>query len=77
MNLADYMDAKGMTLTELAAHLGKSPGHVSDWLSKRRLPRPDALAEICERTGGLVTPADLRPDMAALFVARPATGKAA
>lgn len=70
MTLSDYMKAEGLTLTALAARLGKSPGAVSDLLTGRRLPGVGALADLSARTGGQVTPSDLRPDVAALFSAR-------
>lgn len=62
------MQAEGLTLTGLAARLGKSPGAVSDWLTGRRAPDVAKLADVSARTGGRVTPGELRPDIAALFV---------
>lgn len=65
------MKAERLTLTQLAARLGRPLGTVHNWLHvdgpNGRLPDVGALAEIERRTGGLVTPADLRPDLAALF----------
>ena len=66
MTLSDYKTSNGLSLTALAAQLGKPVSTVSDWLSKRRFPNREALADIFARTGGAVTAADMRPDWARL-----------
>ena len=71
MTLSEYRKVEGLTLTQLAERLGRPLGTVHGWLNADgrhgRLPDVGVLAEIERRTGGLVTPADLRPDLAMLF----------
>ena len=75
MTLSEYRKVEGLTLTQLAERLGRPLGTVHGWLNADgrhgRLPDVGVLAETRGITGGKVTPADLRPDLAALFGARP------
>lgn len=68
MTLSEYKHSEGLTLNALAAQLGHPVSTVHGWLHGKRLPEPDLLAVITERTEGKVGAADLRPDLAKLFV---------
>ena len=65
MTLAEYQEAEGLTLTKLAARLGRPVPTVHCWLKGIRRPSWAELDNIVDRTGGKVTAADFhRPAQA-------------
>lgn len=62
MKLQAYREARGLTLDELAKHLGVPGRHagrtVRRWESGERTPRPTAMRRILQATAGQVGPAD-------------------
>lgn len=68
MTLSEFKAARGLKLIELAALLGLPVSTTQGYLSGTRKAEPERLSAICTATDGLVTPADLRPDLARLFV---------
>ena len=64
MDLLTYKRTEGLTLTQLSARLGFGVSTVHGWLTGRRSPELLALPQIVQRTGGMVTLADLRPELA-------------
>jgi transcriptional regulator with XRE-family HTH domain len=61
MKLATYREAEGLSLTDLAARLGRPVSTVHSWLNGDRRPSWDAVASIERATGGQVTAADFVP----------------
>lgn len=68
MTLQEYRRKYEMTYTDLADLLGYSLSTVHGWITTDRKPDIEAIPQIVSRTNGEVTAADLRPDVAALFV---------
>ena len=58
MRLRDYLARRNLTLTKFAAELGVSPEAVRRYVSGLRVPRPEIMARIVDRTGGAVQPND-------------------
>jgi predicted transcriptional regulator len=58
MKLAEHMDKKGITETEMARLLGVSQPTVSRYLNGERMPKPRNMAKIVAVTGGRVRPDD-------------------
>ncbi len=58
MKLAEYMDKKGITETEMARLLGVSQPTVSRYLNGERMPKPRTMAKIVAVTRGRVRPDD-------------------
>lgn len=71
MNLHTYLSQKGVTATSLAARLGVAHTTVLRWADGTLLPKAKRVAQIVQVTGGAVTAAELRPDMAEAFRALP------
>ena len=67
MTLAEYRAATGISITALAKQLGLPMTTVHGWFTGRRKPDLDLLESVSAATGGAVTPADLRPDLASLL----------
>ena len=67
MTLSEFKAARGLTLTALAAHLGLPVTTVHGYLKGVRRPAAEHLPRIVEATGGEVTAAELRSDLARLF----------
>ncbi len=63
MKLADYLKKEGISQTELARRLGKSPGLVWQWLNEHRPIYAEQVLPIERATGGKVSRHDLRPDL--------------
>ncbi|MFK4044531.1 helix-turn-helix domain-containing protein [Roseomonas mucosa] len=61
MTLAEFKAARGLSLTELASLLGRGSSTVHGWLTERRRPDWEAVADIEAATGGAVTAADFVP----------------
>ena len=57
----------------LASHLQIAPTFLSQILKGRKPMPMEALARLHDATGGAVTPADLRPDLAAIFAPKEPT----
>lgn len=68
MTLNEYRHRHRLSFTELADRLGFPLSTVHGWIMLDRKPDPAVIPLIVERTEGEVTPADLRPDLAALFL---------
>jgi hypothetical protein len=58
MHLRDYQRQQGLTLTALAARLGRPVSSVHGWLRGSRRPDHASLRRIHEATGGAVTAND-------------------
>lgn len=67
MTLAEFKAHERLSLKALAELIGHPATTVHGWLHNDRLPALGALAGIEVATGGAVTAADLRPDVARLF----------
>ena len=67
MTLIEFKVVRGLSLTALSELLGFPVSTVAGWLDGRRLPGPELLRRISAATGGAVMPAELRPDLAAIF----------
>lgn len=65
MTLSEFKVARGLSLTALAALLGKPVSTVHSWLSGARRPDWDSLAVIQHATGGAVTANDFVPPLPA------------
>jgi transcriptional regulator with XRE-family HTH domain len=63
--LREFRQSQCMSQEELAALLGVTVATVSRWETGDRLPDPDKLPLIEEKTG--LAPAQLRPDMSKIF----------
>jgi transcriptional regulator with XRE-family HTH domain len=61
MTLAQYKRSKSLSLAELAEQLGRPVSTVHSWVAGTRRPDWAVVADIEERTGGLVTAADFVP----------------
>jgi uncharacterized protein YjcR len=61
MNLAQYKCSKGLSLAKLAEQLGRPVSTVHSWVAETRRPDWAVVADIEQRTGGLVTAADFVP----------------
>jgi transcriptional regulator with XRE-family HTH domain len=61
MNLATYQQTEGLSLTALAAKLGRPVSTVHGWLNGDRRPSWTAVADIERATAGKVTAADFVP----------------
>lgn len=61
MTLTDFMAREKLSLTALAALLGRPISTVHGWVSGARRPDWDGLALIQQKTAGAVTPADFLP----------------
>ena len=71
MTLIQFKRSHDLSLTAFAALLGYPITTVASWISGHRKPEPEHLSRIVAATGGAVTLADLRPDLAVLFAAAP------
>lgn len=58
MTLADYLEANGISVREMAAKLGVGRQSVYQYLWGQRFPRPAILRRIIEVTDGAVGPVD-------------------
>ncbi|MBX9697897.1 MAG: helix-turn-helix domain-containing protein [Acetobacteraceae bacterium] len=67
MTLAEFRAAEKMTLAALAERLGLPLTTLHGYISGKRQPDPEIIPRIVDATGGRVTAADLRPDLARLF----------
>jgi DNA-binding transcriptional regulator YdaS (Cro superfamily) len=67
MDLQTYIRSAGLSQAEFAAKIGSHPVTVSKWCSGAMLPGLGNVRAIEAETGGRVTAADLRPDLAAMF----------
>jgi DNA-binding transcriptional regulator YdaS (Cro superfamily) len=67
MTLRDFMRARSLTPYGLARVLGLPRRTVLGYLDGSRRPEPEQIPAIVEATGGDVTAAELRPDLAELF----------
>ncbi|MGX9963137.1 YdaS family helix-turn-helix protein [Roseomonas sp. F4] len=67
MDLHTYLSQKGVTATSLAARLGVAHTTVLRWADGTLRPKAKRVAQIVKVTGGAVTAAELRPDMAEAF----------
>lgn len=67
MTLDEFKTDQRLSLTELASLLGFPVSTVAGWLDGRRRPDIGLLAEIATATGGAVSPAELRPDLACII----------
>ena len=63
MELAEYLKAHGLTQAEFAELVGRTPGAVSHWITKRQTVSPHSAWLIERATSGAVKAADLRPDV--------------
>lgn len=61
MKLDAYLKSEGISLTALAARLGRPVSTVHSWVNGDRRPSWDAAAAIERATGGHVTAADFVP----------------
>lgn len=68
MNLGEFLERSGTTMTAFAAGLGVGVSTVHGWVSGRRLPGLEMAARIREATDGSVTFDDF-------LVARDAAGR--
>ena len=66
--LRTYRQQQHMSQEEMASLLGVTVATVSRWETGDRLPDPDKLPLIEEKTG--LAPAQLRPDMSKIFEGR-------
>lgn len=67
MTLSEFRNREKLTLAALAERLGLPLTTLHGYLTGQRRPEPDKCVQISAATGGLVTPADLRPDLAEIF----------
>lgn len=67
MTLSEYRAREGLTLMQLSERVGLPISTLHAYLSGARMAEPDKCRQISEATGGAVTPADLRPDLARIF----------
>ncbi|MBC9208914.1 helix-turn-helix transcriptional regulator [Roseomonas aerophila] len=61
MTLAEFRAERGLTVTELAALLGKPVSTVHSWVTGARRPDWSSVARIEEVTGGAVTASEFVP----------------
>lgn len=70
MNLADFIQSKGMRRSAFAASIGVSPTIITQWCAGDAWPSAEMAERIYAATGGAVTPNDFlqariaRQDMA-------------
>lgn len=76
MTLAEFRSRENLTLAALAERLGLPLTTVHGYLTGQRRPDPDRCRLIAEKTGGEVSAAELRPDLATLFRAPQTTQRA-
>lgn len=50
-NLRQYLEAKGLSQLDLAAHMGCSSSTVSDWCNGKKYPRVDKMQRIADFLG--------------------------
>lgn len=58
MTLAEYLDATGRKVTDVAKETGVSATSVYRWMSGARTPSPEQMRAVHAATKGLVTPND-------------------
>lgn len=58
MNLADYINSKGMKRSAFAASIGVSPTIITQWCAGDAWPSAEMAMRIIEATDGAVTPND-------------------
>lgn len=63
--LKTFREREGLSQEALAAMLGVKRPSITRWENRTRLPDADKLSRIKEKTG--ISPAELRPDLAAAF----------
>lgn len=69
MTLNDFMEREGWTINRLAEMTGLTHEGARLICNGKRRPSPKVAQDIARATGGLVTVADLRPDLAAAMQA--------
>ena len=56
--LEKYLQEQGISQVEFARRMNVSESCVSQWITRRRTPRPEYMAKIKRITEGAVTPDD-------------------
>ena len=67
MTLSEFKAARKLTLSELSVMTGIPVSTLNGWMLGKRKPALDQIPRICTATDGLVTAADMRPDLASLM----------
>ena len=61
MKLADYLDERNLTHSDMARRIGTSTEAVRRYANGLRLPKPEIMGRIIETTEGVVEHADFYP----------------
>lgn len=67
MTLDEFRTERGLSLKALASLLGFPVSTVHGWVAGTRKPHETLLVRVSAATGGVVRPADLRPDLGSIF----------
>lgn len=59
MELKKYLESRNIEIQEFAKMVGVTPGALSNYIYKRREPRPNIRRKIIDATNGKVTLEDL------------------
>ena len=64
MQLAEWLEQTGTTITAFAAAVGVDTSTAHNWMTRRRTPRLETAIEIERVTKGKVRPADFASEIA-------------